>query len=167
MSFAPFQDGDTHPTFRNLTDTVVGEIKALDNEYVLKASPTELEEHYIDKVLIEPLGLHADEYYIENQSQTTIDVSHDYRRAHFPGQRTTVAGTRLDIAIPFEGNESLWKIRPSTHYMCGYPDIDIVQDHIIISFSFRVCEKNCVNGHRIDKLSSKKGILWTRGHRNN
>ena len=30
-----------------------------------------------------------------------------------------------------------------------------------------VCEKNCVNGHRIDKLSSKKGILWTRGHRNN
>jgi TolA-binding protein len=29
------------------------------------------------------------------------------------------------------------------------------------------CEKNCVNGHGIVKLSDKKGILWTGRHRNN
>jgi hypothetical protein len=29
------------------------------------------------------------------------------------------------------------------------------------------CEKNCVNGHGIVKLSDRKGILWTGRHRNN
>jgi hypothetical protein len=29
------------------------------------------------------------------------------------------------------------------------------------------CEINCVNGHRIDKLFDRKGILWTRRRRNN
>jgi transposase len=31
----------------------------------------------------------------------------------------------------------------------------------------RGCEKNCVNGHGIVKLSDRKGILWTGRHRNN
>jgi len=136
MSFTPFKDGDTLATFRNLIDKVIGEIKSLENEYVLKASPSELEEYYIDKVLIEPLVLHADQYYIENQSQTSIDVSHDYRRAVFPGERAIVNGTKLDIAIPFSGTESLWRICPSTRYMCHYPDIDVFQDHILLTFCF-------------------------------
>jgi hypothetical protein len=61
MSFTPFRDGDTHATFRNLIDKIVDEIKSLENEYVVKASPTELEGYYVEKVLIEPLVLHTDE----------------------------------------------------------------------------------------------------------
>jgi len=34
-------------------------------------------------------------------------------------------------------------------------------------FLERGCEKNCVNGHGIVKLSDRKGILWTGRHRNN
>lgn len=49
----PFREGDTFATFRNIVDSVTNEIKALGNEYVLKASETELEEHYIDKALVE------------------------------------------------------------------------------------------------------------------
>ena len=33
--------------------------------------------------------------------------------------------------------------------------------------SKRGCEINCVNGHRIVKLFSTKGILWLTEHRNN
>ena len=136
MPIRPFKDGDTHTTFRNIIDRIVSEIKSLDNEYVLKASSTELEDYYASKVLVESLVLHADQYYIENQSQTSIDVSHDYRRAIFPGEQAIVAGTRLDIAIPFEGDSSLWRICPSRRYMCHYPKIDILDDRILVSISF-------------------------------
>jgi len=46
----PFSDGDVHATFSNIVEKVCQEIDALDSQYVLKASPTELEDHFIGKV---------------------------------------------------------------------------------------------------------------------
>ncbi len=136
MKFYPFNDGDTFATFRNITGKVTQEIQSLDNEYVLKASITELENYYINNVTINPLILHSDQYYIENQSGTDIDVSHDFRRAVFPGERAIVRGTRLDIAVPYEGENILWKIRPSTFSVSGYPEIEVRDDTIVITISF-------------------------------
>ncbi|MEW8222690.1 MAG: hypothetical protein AB2729_10135 [Candidatus Thiodiazotropha taylori] len=132
----PFRDGDTFATFRNIIDTVSDEIKSLDNEYVLKASEAELEEFFIDKVILEPLVLHSDQRYIKNQAGTQIDVSHDFRRAVFPGERAVVRGTKVEIAIPFEGNPMLWQIRASTFSMGVYPDIEIRNHEISFSISF-------------------------------
>ncbi len=119
MKIYPFSDGDTFARFRNLIEQVTKEIQSLDNEYVLNASLTELEDYYISKVIIEPLVLHDDQYYIENQTGTQIDVSHDFRQTVIHEERAIVQGTRLDIAIPYEGDPILWKIRPSTFSLCG------------------------------------------------
>lgn len=132
----PFREGDTFATFRNIIDSVINEIKALGNEYVLKASEAELEEYFTDKALIEPLVLHSDQQYIKNQSGTQIDVSHDFRRGVFPGERAVVRGTKIDIAIPFEGNPMLWRIRASTWSFGGYPDIEVSNGEILLSVSF-------------------------------
>jgi hypothetical protein len=136
MRIHPFRDGDTFSTFRNVAEKVVQEIQSLDNGYVLKAAPTELENYYIDKVTIQPILLHADQYYIENQTGTKIDVSHDFQRAVFPGERAIVQGTCLDIAIPYEGDPVLWKIRPSTYSLSGYPEIEVRDASIVLSVSF-------------------------------
>lgn len=132
----PFHDGDTFATFRNIIETVKVEINSLDNEYVLKASPTELEQYYVEKVLIDPLVLHADERYIKNQTGTQIDVSHDFDRFVMPGERAIVKGTKLEIAIPFEGNPMLWRIRASTFSMSGFPQIEIRNNEIIFTVTF-------------------------------
>lgn len=132
----PFREGDTFATFRNIIDSVVNEIKSLENGYVLKASETELEEFYTEKALISPLVLHSDQQYIKNQSGTQIDVSHDFRRAVFPGERAVVRGTKIDIAIPFDGDPMLWKVRASTWSSGGYPEIDVKNGEIILSVSF-------------------------------
>jgi hypothetical protein len=132
----PFRDGDTFSTFRHLIENVTGEINALDNEYVLKASPTELEQHFVEKVLIDPLVLHSDERYIKDQTGTQIDVSHHFDRFVIPGERAIVKGTKLDIAIPFEGDSMLWRISASTFSMSGYPDIEIRSNEIIFTVSF-------------------------------
>ena len=132
----PFRDGDTFTTFRNIIDSVSNEITSLDNEYVLKASEAELEEFFIDKVILEPLVLHSDQQYIKNQTGTQIDVSHDFRRTVFPGERAVVRGTKIDIAIPFEGDPMLWQVRASTFSMGGYPDIEIRNSEISFSITF-------------------------------
>ncbi len=136
MRLRPFREGDTLATFRNLIDTTIEEIMALDNQYVLKASQTELEDHYIDKVTVKPIDLRTDDYYIANHQGTEVDVSHDFLRAVFRGERAVVRGTKLDIAIPSEGNIWLWKLRASTFSHSSYPEITVRKDSIVFSVSF-------------------------------
>ncbi len=133
---SPFRDGDPFATFRNLIEKFVHEVDALDNDFILKASATELEDYYVNKVLIEPLELDSENYYIENQTGIQKDVSHDFNRMSFRGERIVVQGTQLDIAIPFIGDPMLWRVRPSTFTLSGYPEISIGNDIISFSITF-------------------------------
>lgn len=132
----PFQEGDTYTTFRNLVDKIISEIRTLETDYILKASQVELEEHYIAKMIIQPLVLHSDQKYIRNQSGTKIDVSHDRSRISFSGKRPFVKGTKIEIAIPFEGDPLLWRIRASTFSLGGFPEIEIGRGEITFTTSF-------------------------------
>ena len=134
--FRPFREGDTFSTFRNLIEKVTREIDALDNEYILKASSTELENHYVNKVLIEPLELDSDNFYVENQQGINKIVSHEFDRMPFRGERIVVSGTQLDIAIPFTGDPILWRIQPSSFSLSGYPEINIKNNTITFSVTF-------------------------------
>lgn len=136
MKIYPFKDGDTFATFKNIMEKVTKEIQSLENDYILKASQTELENYYTEKVLIQPLVLHTDQHYIENQKGTEIDVSNDFRRAVIPGRRAVVQGTRLDIAIPYEGDAVLWRIQASTFSVSGYPEIEIRDNEILFTLTF-------------------------------
>jgi len=135
MKIYPFNIGDARSALDAVVEKVCKEISALDNQYVLKASPAELEQHFVDKATIQPLVLHIENQQIENHESTTVDVTHDFRRAVFPGRRAIVPGTKIDISIPFDGDEQLWKFRPSTFSMCGYPEIEIRGNSIIVSYS--------------------------------
>jgi hypothetical protein len=132
----PFRDGNAYGSFRALLEKVQRDIDSLDNEYVLKASPTELEEHYVSKVTIDPLALDIDGQYIEDQSAADIDVSHNFNRGGFRGERTIIKGTTIRIAIPYQGDKALWRVRPSTFGLSGYPDLDVRDDIITFSLTF-------------------------------
>jgi hypothetical protein len=88
-----------------LTEKIVQEINRLDDQYVLETPQAELEKQYIEKIFIRPLVLHTDSKYI-------------------------IKGT-LDLAIPYEGNPMLWKLRPSRFTLSSYPDIKISADRIV------------------------------------
>lgn len=136
MRINPFYDGDSFPTFSNLRDATVREIEALENDYVLKASPAELEQYYIDKVSVTPLAIDAAGYYIDNQKGTEIDVTHDFRRASFGEERLIVKGTALDIAIPYTGDPQLWRLRASSYSLSGYPEIELRDDVVVFTCRF-------------------------------
>lgn len=136
MKIHPFSNGDTFATFRNVNEKVTQEIQFLENEYILKASQTELEDYYIGKVTIQPLILHIEQYNIEEQTSIQIDVSHNHRRTILSGERAIVQGTRLDIAIPFEGDPKLWGIRPTRFGLSTYPEIEVGDNSIIVCITF-------------------------------
>jgi hypothetical protein len=136
MKIYPFRDGDTFTAFSNMVEKTIEEISGLDNQYVLKSSMTELETYYVNKVMIEPLVLYNDQYHIENQSSTQIDVSRDHNRLVLRGETVFVKGTRLEIAIPYTGDELLWRIRASSFSLSGYPEIDVRKDVIVLDVSF-------------------------------
>ncbi len=136
MRIKPFRDGDTFTTFRNVIETVVREIDNLENEYILKASPAELEQYYVAKVTIAPVILDAENFYIEEQKTTQLDVSHDFSRFAFRGERIVVPGTALHVAIPYTGDKMLWQIRPSTFSLSVYPEIDVKEDVVVVVCSF-------------------------------
>ncbi len=137
MTFIPFDDGDAIIYFRSLIDSVVAEISNLEPEYVLKASSTELEEYYVSKLPIEPLVLHPDRQYIVDQRQTGVDVSHERNRFVPEGERAVVSGTRLEIAIPFEGDPRLWRLCPSERYdNLRFQPIEITDNNIVLRLLF-------------------------------
>ncbi len=136
MRTRPFRDGDTFATFRALIENTVREIESLENEYVLKASPTELEDYYISKVTVTPLSLDSDNHYIEGQKGTELDVTHHFDRVVVPGERAIVKGTTLHIAIPYSGDRNLWRIQPSTYSLSGYPELEIRDDVVVFACTF-------------------------------
>jgi len=54
----------------------------------------------------------------------------------FPGERAIVKGTTLHIAVPYTGDSNLWRIRPSTYSISGYPELDIRDDVVVFACSF-------------------------------
>lgn len=138
LCIRPFEDGDADLTFQNRTKQTIREIEALENEYVLNASPVELEQYYVSKVKITPLTLYAKKHYIDKQEGIQLDVSHDFRRGGgvFGNQPIVVKGTSLDIAIPFTGDPALWRLRPSTYSISGYPKLVIRDDVVVFECQF-------------------------------
>lgn len=133
----PFSDGDTFATFRGIQDGIGREISELSNDYVLKAAPSELEQHFVSKGSLDPIVLHPDDYYIESQGATKVDVSHDFLRGGYRGgEHVTVPGTKLRVAIPFEGDSQLWRLRASTSSLGGYPDIEVGKGVVVVTVTF-------------------------------
>jgi hypothetical protein len=130
----PFSGGEVFGVFRNHLEGVLREIDGLDNDYVLKSSPAELEEFFIGKASIN--ALRPGDHCIENQRGIQVDVSRAHSRFIRPGSQSHVTGTQIDIAMPYDGDSVLWQVRPSTYAISGYPDIMVHPDKIVFSLSF-------------------------------
>lgn len=133
----PFSNVRPHMMFVGLQDHLRREIMDLNNDYILRASATELEAHFIEKGCRTALQLHVDAVAIEDRGHTRVDVSGDFNRVHIHKDRPMhVPGTKVTIAVPFEGDQELWSVQPSTYGLSGYPDIEILPDRIRFSATF-------------------------------
>jgi len=137
MGFLPFRDANAFAAFRMHLEQILAEIRGLDNSYVLRTSPTELEQYYLGKARFEPLVLRADAPCIGEQRSIHVNARLDPSPVVFPGDdRHHVPGTQLTIAIHFEGDPQLWKITPSRRSTSVYPEIDLRGSEAVFTHQF-------------------------------
>lgn len=161
MEIHPFSEDEILRTSKGLIEKIRQEILSLSDDYVLNASPAELEAYFISKVTIEPLILHPDERYIVDQSNTQIDTSHDPLSLTFPDGRGLVHGTQLDVAIPFDGARGLWDLRPSSYSLIPYPAIEVLENHIVlvIKFPHGSADPQRLKNEIDNKIHSLQGVI--------
>ena len=136
MGFISFGGDDSYSYLKRIVESIRNEIMELEDEYVLKASQTELEDYFINKAYLCPLVLDLEAQYIKKYSSDSVDVPPGSEKSILWGM-SKVRGTRVSIAIPYRGDKNLWRVQPSKFSLSGYPEIEVLNDEIIISVFFQ------------------------------
>jgi hypothetical protein len=115
-----FCEGDLDATLRAHLDSMNGRVDAIPRDQFMNAQPEEVAEHIVSEMTVEPLVLYEDRAEME-QHETKIDVS-GYRDRNPSDDRGTiyVSSVAVTISMPFTGDKSLWKLKPS-HWQTIFP----------------------------------------------
>lgn len=138
----PFSKASTYDYFRQRDSDLVNEIESLENEYVLKASASELEDYFLSKYLLEPLTLAPDGYYMDKPRSVDMAVHSDFG-FDFPNPRQRFAkGTQLSISVPYTGSRALWDLQPSAFTLHPYPELTVGDAEVTFYSTFRDDQAN-------------------------
>jgi len=111
-----FRKGDLSDFLEQRKQALKKEIEGYDANYILNVSEEDFCQYLISKYVLEIPSIREDEIYVYDTREVDIDVSKDPRR--FISDRSRpfyIKGTRVTIAIPFEGDENLFQYKPSTY----------------------------------------------------
>lgn len=90
------------------------EVEALDENRLLNTPPEDLKTYLVQKHGITPITLLRDQWYADHED-TAVDVRHDPMRWIDDRSRPAmVAGERVEVRIPFEGEAELFYAKAST-----------------------------------------------------
>jgi len=91
------------------------DVEAIHADRFQYISDEELAEHVFSKHEVLPLLLHTNRMEMETH-ETQVDVRYDQMRYIRNRNRPClIPGLRVTVSIPFEGDETLWKCRPSRY----------------------------------------------------
>ena len=129
-----FQE-DLSDQLRARQDRVSGAVDAIHEQQFLISSDLEIVDYTVSQLFVEPLALREDAITMK-QTETQVDVSSDSMRYFSPGRRGPfyIAGTRVDVDIPFVGEDWLFRCRTST-WSSVFPNADVNKDRLLISIS--------------------------------
>ena len=95
--------------------TLESEIDAIDGNRLLNTSVDDLCDYFDEKFRIDIPELHEDQI-VADQEETQIDVSQDPMRYIRDTSRPFyVAGTLIEVTVPFSGESEAFAIRPTTY----------------------------------------------------
>ncbi len=119
---------------RNQSEAMAKEIASYDGNKLLNTSPDDLAAYFRDKYRIDVPTLQEDQI-VADQREAQIDVSHDQRRWIDDRSRPFyVAGTEVEITVPFDGDSDAFQIQPTT-YTSSPPTGEIRGSALILTVS--------------------------------
>jgi hypothetical protein len=107
-----FCEGDLSATLQAQVAKLRAEIDGLTSDYVLKVSFNDLANHLVDKFHVEPISLLKDAIHIGDSGDTTVDMSRNF---NYGAGATRVPATFAEFVIPFTGDATIFRLRPSAH----------------------------------------------------
>lgn len=138
----PFNTASAYDYFRHREAELIAEVESLANDYVLKASSTELEDYFLTKYRLEPIKLSPDGHFMDEPRSVDMTVRSDFDFG-FPGsQQRTAKGTLLSISVPYTGSRDLWQLQPSTFTMHAYPELNVGDAEVTFYCTFRDDQAN-------------------------
>lgn len=106
-----------HDVERHQLQEMQKAIAALDGNRLLNTSVEDLVLYFEDKFQIEIPNLLTEEIVVD-QRETQIDVSRDQNRMIYDRSRPFhIAGTEIEVEIPFTGEAEAFKVQPTTYTM--------------------------------------------------
>ena len=107
------------------------EIDAIDENRLLNTSVDDLCDYFEDKFRINVPVLHEDRIVV-SQEETKIDVSRDPMRVIRDRSRPFyIAGTVVEVTVPFSGDSEAFKIRPTT-FTTTLPSGEVNNNSLVI-----------------------------------
>lgn len=140
------------------------EIDAIDGNRLLNTSVEDLCRFFEEKFRIDVPELH-EEQIVADQEETQIDVSQDQMRYIRDRSRPFhVAGTRIEVTVPFSGDSEAFNIQPTT-YTSAPPRGEVRDGTLLIKIQGTNLEPQQVRSE-IDRTIGevKKYLEWLRAN---
>lgn len=155
-----FSKFDLGETLRNMESGMLREIDSIEGNKLLNTKIDDWIEYFIDKYNIKHLTL-REESISTDQSETQVDVRYDNSRLiRDRSQPFYINGTKICFYIPFDGDEKLFYMQPSTRTM-NPPMADIENNELAIVFNKINPNPDSVKNEFNQILSSiKQNIGW-------
>ena len=122
-------------------NSVIGKIAALGQDFILKSSTSQLQNHFFENNNWAHLVLKTEEASMSDPVRIEIDVSNDRRRYFSPGTKQVIPGTRVVVTIPFEGDIGLWHANVNPYSFQESPEIEIDRGSSTIYFDIEFSDE--------------------------
>lgn len=109
-----FSSIDLSEVLRNKLASLRGEVEGIEGNRLLNTAAEDLAQYLKDKYEVLSPVLRREEWTVESR-ETRVDVRHDQLRfIQDRGRPALIAGQRIEVEVPFDGESDLFYARPST-----------------------------------------------------
>ncbi|MBN8491036.1 MAG: hypothetical protein J0M00_06365 [Burkholderiales bacterium] len=128
-----FVTHDLDHSLRSTMQSMRHELEALDENRLLNTAPDDLKRYLVEKHSVTPITLLRDQWYADHED-VPVDVRHDPMRWIDDRSRPAiVAGERIDVRIPFDGEAELFYAKANTFTM-NPPRAVIEKNELLLRF---------------------------------
>lgn len=125
-----FFERDLDAQLRRRQERASRAVDRIPKDQFLVSSDQEIVDHVVAGLSVEPIVLHEEKMTM-GQHEIQVDVSHDRRRMFIDGRTGpfNVPGTRVEIDIPFTGEEWIFHYRTNP-YSSVFPRADVQRERL-------------------------------------
>jgi len=124
---------DLSQILQNTIHALLKEVESMDANRLLNTAPEDLKDYLVEKYTVTPITLLRDQWYADTE-EMQVDVRYDRNRSIDDRSRPAmVAGERIQVRVPFDGESELFFARSNTSSM-NPPRATIQKNELVLQY---------------------------------